>query len=301
MGTMRSLAFLIVAGPWFGCLDASDQLGSTSQHAESENKLATNKLATNKLATNKLATNKLATNSLDSTKLTALEETSEILSTADGREVYSYLVSCALAGDTTIEKTDVIDADTNALAEDDYCTAGHCVFSGSLGLADEWRSRKLSSKGQGWVSACMFARINVHDTAEGVSLRGPHASLTVTPDEAFLYTVQEGAFYGNMFTKDDEPIAWFACMGAGQAAGEFGGLVLRDCTEPDPDNAGLTLCGFNYAGECADYSPEFPSPYACRKYDEVSGIYSPCFSSSGLRRWPRETRYSEVITVYVSP
>jgi hypothetical protein len=119
-------------------------------------------------------------------------------------------------------------------------------------------------------------------------------------DEAELYSVQEGAFFGNLFT-DDGPIDWNSCRGEGQASGEFGGLVLRDCAEPDPDDPEKTLCGFNYAGDCADYSPEFPTPYACRSFDGEDGSYGECHAGEGDGHWPGLKTYREVITVYVSP
>ncbi len=65
--------------------------------AISHNRLATNRLATNRLATNRLATNRLATNALSSTRLEAAEAANELLSTVEGRDLFSYLMGCALA------------------------------------------------------------------------------------------------------------------------------------------------------------------------------------------------------------
>src|SRR5262249_5145934 len=150
----------------------------------------------------------------------------------------------------------------------------------------------------GWISACLYARVNANDTAEAISLRGKNDGLTVTPDEASIYTVEEGAFYGNFFRDDlSEPIDWNACRGSGQASGEFGGLVLRDCTEPDDTNPGFTKCGFKYGGDCADYTPEFPSPFACRRFDTALTAYDDCF---GPGVGHHQKKYDEVITVYVS-
>jgi hypothetical protein len=120
----------------------------------------------------------------------------------------------------------------------------------------------------------------------------------VGTDEAELFSVEEGAFFGNLFTDDEGPLDWNACRGEGQASGEFGGLVLRDCTEPDPDDPTRTLCGFNNAGDCADFSPEFPSPYSCRSFDE--GFYGECHAEPADGHWPSLKTYREVITVYVS-
>ena len=144
----------------------------------------------------------------------------------------------------------------------------------------------------------MFARVNAHDTAEPISMRGRHDALTVTQDEAFQFPIEEGAFYGNLFTGDD-PIEWNSCRGAGQAAGEFDGLVDRDCTEPDPANPGKTLCGFNYAGDCADFTPALPSPFACKFYDRDLGIYLDCHDTASDGHWGTPPNH-EVITVYVT-
>jgi hypothetical protein len=141
--------------------------------------------------------------------------------------------------------------------------------------------------------------VNAHLTAEPISMRGPHDSLAVTPDEATQYPVQEGGFYGNLFTGDD-PIDWQACRGSGQAAGEFGGLVDRDCTEPDLVDPTKTQCGFNYAGDCANYDPTFDTPYACRALDPDLGAYLDCHNAPGLGHWGTRP-YREVITTYVTP
>jgi len=271
-----------------------------AQAAETKNKLASNKLASNKLASNKLASNKLASNALSSTRLEANLATAELLSTEDGREVYSYIISCALPAEITLV-AEVPDAPDTTLDAPYTCTSGHCSFQGGIGLAEYWIDHKLAPKDQRWVSACLLARVNANDTAEAISLRGPHDNLTVTIDEAELYAVEEGAFYGNIFSGDpDGPIDWNCCRGEGQASGESGGLALRDCTEEDPANPGSTLCGFKYAGDCADYSPEFPSPYACKVFNAGQGSYEECYTAAGDGKWPSLKTYREVITVYVT-
>jgi hypothetical protein len=293
-------------------------LNETARAAKTTNRLATNRLATNRLATNRLATNRLASNALSSTRLEAVQDTQEMLATEDGREVYSYVVNCALPEDVTIE-ADVAGAPDTAPPDTLYaCSNGRCVFYGGLGLAEEWLHRKLSKSGQRWVSACLLARVNTFAIAEAISLRGSHPNLTVSVDEAELYTIEEGAFYGNLFAKpgdnDDEDdgddaggapgaaedIEAYACRGRSQASAEFGGLVLRDCAEPDPNNPGKTMCGFNYAGDCADFTPAFPDPYACTTFDPAQGAYDYCQTTPSTRRHPPGRSYREVITVYVT-
>lgn len=262
--------------------------------------VTTNKLASNKLASNKLASNRLAQNALSSTRLEANLASNEILSTADGREVYSYVIGCALSATTTIEATVPGAPDTAPPDTLHTCVNERCTFTGGLGLAPYWSDRKLDPKGQRWVSACLFARVNLHETAEAISLRGLAPELAVGADEAELFVVEEGAFFGNIFTDDDGPIDWNACRGRDQAAGEFGGLFLRDCTEPDPADPAHTLCGFNFAGDCADFSPESPSPYGCRSFDAEEGTYGDCHQGAGDGHWPGLRPYREIITTYVT-
>jgi len=269
-----------------------------SHAAVTHNRLASNRLATNRLATNKLASNRLASNSLTSTKLEANMATSDLLATADGRDVYAYLINCALPEGSTIQATVSDAADTAPPATLYTCNAGLCVFPGGIGLAEYWEDHKLDPKGQRWISACMFARVNAHDTAEPISMRGPHDALAVSSDEAAQFPIQEGAFYGNLFT-GDAPIDWNACRGEGQAQGEFDGLVDRDCAEEDPANPGKTQCGFKYAGDCRDYTPVLPSPYACQHYDFDLGLYENCHDTSSDGHWGTQPN-REVITVYVT-
>jgi hypothetical protein len=270
--------------------------GDAPQAARSHNRLASNRLASNRLASNRLASNRLASNALSSTRLEATAAAAELLSTPEGREVYYYLISCALPAGVSIqaEVPDAADIDTPGYG----CTNGTCTFRGALGLADYWANHKLSPQGQRWVSACMFARVNAFETAEGISLRGPHDSLTVDEAEARSFTLQEGAFFGNLF--GDGLMDCKACKGKDQKFLEDGGLVLRDCAEEDPANPGKTMCGFNYAGDCANFSPGAPEPYSCRGTDDA-GNYDDCHAMAGDGHWPGLRTYREVITTYVAP
>ena len=275
-------------------------VANLSEAAVTTNRLAQNKLASNRLAQNRLAQNRLAQNALSSTRLEADLTTAEILSTPDGREVYSYAIGCALPDAMTIEAT-IPGAPNTAPPDTLYtCVNEHCTFLGALGLAQHWVDHKLDPKGQRWVSACLFARVNLFEMTEAISLRGLAPELTVSVDEAETYTVEEGAFFGNIFADGDGPIDWNACRGEDQASSETGGLNLRDCTEPDPADPTHTMCGFNCAGDCSDFTPQFPSPYACRSFDAEEGTYGDCHSEEGDGHWPGSRTYREIITVYVT-
>lgn len=276
----------------------------SSRAAITHNRLASNRLASNRLASNRLAGNRLASNRLATNGLQAdLSTSADLLSTADGREVYSYMISCALPGGTAIEADvpGVPDSSPESDPATPYtCSAGHCTFDGAMGLAPKWIDRKLSRKGQHWISACLFARCNAYDLAEAISLHGNHDSLIPSELEKEFFVLEEGAFYGNVFVDEGEPIQWYACMGRDQESTEEAGLAIRDCTEPDPDNPGFTRCGFIYAGTCRDSSPEFPSPFACSKYDDDLWAYLKCYEQSGQGTWPHIRKHKQVITSYVS-
>ncbi len=240
------------------CTDEEPSLRESGSSVTTLNKIAGNKLAGNKIAGNKLAGNKLAGNKLAGNKLAInMAGAADLMTTADGREVLTYIVSCALPEGVTL---------TGENAGVTY------EFFGELGLAPSWTDHPLKRAGRGWVSACLFSRVNLYDVALPISLRGPTAALSTTADERASWSVEEGAFYGEFFTPDNEPINWIACRGEGQASGELGELVNRDCTEPDPADPTRTLCGFHYAGDCGDFAPV----HACKTFSTTGTFYDKC-------------------------
>lgn len=255
-------------------------VSSSTQALTGSNRLAGNRLAGNRLAGNRLAGNRLAGNRLAGNRLAALDETAGILTTEEGRDVYSYIVSCALPEGVTIE-ADVPDAEDTPPDAPYTCIDGRCTFSGLVGLAPQWIDHPLDNDGKAWVSACLFARVNAYNVPETVSLRGRHSALEVTNEEKAQYTLQEGAFYGNLFIDDPDPNAppdWNACRGQAKAAcmGEgCGRLSNRDCAAENPETPGYTYCGFKYAGDCGIYDPWHPT-FACLSYNATKGYYGDC-------------------------
>jgi hypothetical protein len=254
-----------------------------------------NKLAANKLAANKLAANKLAASDLQSI------DQNELLESSDGREVLGFIVSCA------------IDADKSLIASS--LDGTEYEFFGEVGLANHWLHSPVDESGAAWVSACMFARVNASNVPLPISIRGSHPALATDEAERAGWSLQEGAFYGDFFTDDE--LDWNACRGDDQAAGETGGLVERDCAEPCTPGeildggvvceAGMTRCGFNYAGDCGEISEH----HACRDFDEKGAFYKRCLDEPGYKNKPNgnsvykpssgASSYKHVITVYVQP
>jgi len=254
-------------------------------------KLAGNKIAGNTLAAYSAAANSSAASRLAASPL-ALEQlapdtyaldpvaAAELLSTEEGREVLSFIVSCALPENVTLSAST---PEGDALE-----------FFGDIGLADEWLDHPLREAGRGWVSACLFARVNAHAVALPISLRGPNKALAAMREEAATYTLEEGAFYGDYFVAPGEPVSWIACRGADQASGETGGLISRDCAEPALGDPTVTECGFTYASDCGEFALE----QACKHF-APHDIYRTCYAAPISEADARPFR--EVITVYVLP
>jgi hypothetical protein len=304
---MRAVQALVIAfaALFVACVADEPPESTTASPILAPNMIALNRIALNRIALNRIALNRIALNRIALNTIT----TQDLLSTSENREVLSYLVSCAFPASVTLVGT------VNGTTYE---------FPGSIGLAPRWADRRLNSAEKGWISACMLARVNAYGVSLLISLRGAHPALTVSAEEAALYTVEEGAFYGDIFTPGDDPIVAISCRGSGQAAGESGGLVNRDCAEPG-EIPGQSICGMTYAGDCGDYTTGSGS-YACevRHGDEAdgdcdddedgddqpgdsddgaaAGYYTKCHSTSTTGHWPHSSvRYDQVITVYVSP
>jgi hypothetical protein len=266
--------------------------------AETSNRLAANRLAANRLAANRLAANKLAASRLSENRLEANSDAAEMLSTADGREVYSYIINCALPNGKEIDATIPGAPDTAPPNTLYTCSKESCSFPGSIGLADYWIDHRLDVKGQRWVTACLLARVNYYGVKVIISLRGVAPQLLVGKHEAERFSLEEGAFYGNIFSDPNKPLDWNACRGRDAAAGETGDLKLRACTDPDPNDSTHTKCGFNYAGDCDSYTGSTAEPQTCNFFDS-DGWYNGCLAGRAADEGPAAKPYSEVITTYV--
>ena len=82
-------------------------------------------------------------------------------------------------------------------------------------------------------------------------MRGDAGIWGTTTDEAANYHVEEGAFYGNIWTSAG---GMHACNGVDQVrdGDTYGDLAIRQCAQEDPNNLGKTLCGFVFDGNCAN-------------------------------------------------
>src|SRR3954469_18225154 len=108
----------------------------------------------------------------------------------------SYLVGCALRDGDSVTYTDKGQSFT---------------FAGDLGLAPEWKDHACGGSCQRWISACLLARTNAKGEHVRISMRGDNDGLALDPGELLQYRTFEGAYYGNLFTRE-QPI--FACYPA---------------------------------------------------------------------------------------
>ena len=148
----------------------------------------------------------------------------------------AYAVSCALDSSQTIN----------------YTVSGTAYSAtGLMGVAPSWTTTALSTSQAAWVSACVLSRINLTSALVTISARGAQAGYDTTIGETTDYRIEEGAFWGNVFT-DLGSISGYACNGVDQAANDsYGDLPLRECAEWDGvTGSNLSPCGFHYAGLC---------------------------------------------------
>jgi hypothetical protein len=196
------------------------------------------------------------------------------------RVTFSQLVACALPADVTLVAT--IDGQD-------------LEFLGDHGLTPEWRNSSLSVSGQRWVSACMFAKVNARDVHLPVSLRGPNVGLALVEGEAEAFPLEEGAYFGNLFVPQDQPIQWYACRGRDQAAGDQGVLHIHDCSEPDLDKPSVTKCGLSYAGDCGNFSAQ----PACEAFLVNTTYYKRCHTAPSSSGGFEDAVFDEVVTLFL--
>lgn len=235
-------------------LDEPD-LGVSAQDLTAQNKLATNKLAANKLAANKLAANKLAAAAFASGT-----SGQPLLDTADGRDVLTYLLQCALGPTQSLTLAD--------------STGVSWTFTGQIGVAPAWTTRALTVSEQRWTTACLLSRVNYYGVAVNLSLQGTLPVLKTTAADK-PYTSLDGAFYGNLF--DPAGPLMYACDGPSTS-------TVRICADPDPATNGTkTMCGFVATGSCGSACSLTSGTLSCRnaltaaastaQWAEVIGVF----------------------------
>jgi subtilisin family serine protease len=189
-------------------------------------------------------------------------------STVAGRDLLRYLARCALPKGTSLSST---------------VGAVTYTFDGNFNFAPQWlqSSIEMDEVGQRWISSCVMAHMNTRRSIP-ISLRGLHPSLVVSPEEQAIFSVAEGAFYGNVF-KPNPHYAWgqeqqtkYSCYA--QTSAMLRALSPdasdRICTTSSA-NSNFALCGSIDRGKCFTTAPSVEGKPACEAIG-ANGEFSPC-------------------------
>jgi len=228
----------------------------------------TNRLAANRLAANRLAANRLAANSLTAAALTS----SALIQTADGREVFSYIVSCALPTNHSVTV-----ADSKGI---------WYTFYGEIGLAPGWQTGTPTVAERHWVTACLLARTNYYGVSVQLSMRGAHPALATTNTETTTYKVAEGAFYGDLFATTP---SWYAC-GTKKWTATLAQDAQRTCTISQ--DGVTTMCGFTYEYFCGTNYTTSLNTVKAAACSNTRPPFSGCMGAE-------PTTWAEVITIFL--
>jgi hypothetical protein len=199
------------------------------------------KVVLNALSPAAFASSLLTTSVLNSTNAAAMGQTNL------ARKVLSFAATCALDATQSVD-----------------FTVGGVTYhaTGLMGIAPSWTTSALSASDADWVSACVASRVNLTSAIVEISARGNNAGYDTTIGEITDYEIEEGGFWGNVFT-DLGSVAGYSCNGIDQAADDtVGDLPLRECAEWDGvASSNASPCGFHYAGLCSAACSTATAPY----------------------------------------
>ncbi|WP_437735864.1 hypothetical protein [Sorangium sp. So ce1335] len=184
------------------------------------------------LTANALTTDRLATEAFTGGPLTneGIARSSDVMSALRdplAREFLTYVAGCALPAGQSVQVS--LDGETH-------------VFDGDIGLAPEWGRAHghCNAHCQGWVSACMLARVNYLGESLPISMRGKNKALDADTAEQESFPHREGAYFGDLFAP--EPLR-FACRSPGST------LISRVCGGTGVEASG---CIIDVLGDCDD-------------------------------------------------
>ncbi len=204
-----------------------------------------------------------------------------VLAHPNGAEHLEYLALCAL------------DEGTELVAAGDH-------YPGLFGLGAEWVDAGCSESCQRWISACVLAHANAYGVSVEVSLRGSHPGFAWDQSIVEQFSLQEAAFYGNVFQVTgidypEQPL--YACSGRalvafddddGSHESSLDYLQKRICGTGD--------CGLNNTGPCV--FPDIDSESTCGDDAGWEGYYADC-QGEDYRDPLQVPIYPEVVTTYL--
>jgi hypothetical protein len=263
---------LLCALPLVGCIgqtgDGSDEAVDVVQQAAlTNNALTNNALTNNALTNNALTNNALTNNALTYNALTNNALLSTALTDPNAREVFKYIVSCALPPASQVS----------------FVADGvSYTYPGELGLAAPWGAPNgtCNTTCQQWVSACVMARVDYLGVKVQISARGDTPALAAPWSEQLKYTVREGSYFGNIFLPTPQR---YACV----APGRHG--LPRVC---GPSTVG---CVVEDLGSCSS---------VCSR-TKADGAYTRCSNENSSAAEDgddfEETTYNAAVTVFLAP
>lgn len=123
------------------------------------------------------------------------------------------------------------------------------VYTGQVGLAEEWENMSLSAQERRWVSACMIQRLNYFGISVPVLLEGDEEGIEIDQGLSQDYPFAESTAWGDIFTGNEGKIAWIC------TEEDVWSICPRDLGEPWMDTRvcdGAQNCGIAFAGRCED-------------------------------------------------
>jgi hypothetical protein len=149
------------------------------------------------------------------------------------------------------------------------------VLEGSLGLAQSWARRRIGAADQEAVSACLAARLNFFGAHVLISIRGRGLE-PPSAEEIAEYTLQEGAFWGNIFAEEPE---LFACTNRANVQNSYAKLRFCSTGFPVPDGSTISCGPLLHVGSCSKrcaVNPAHPDEFrTCLGFHEVLSVFLP--------------------------
>ena len=239
MSRKLTIVILIAISAGTGC--GGEEVGTACAPLVSTNSMFANSLHSNGLSGNGMWFNGLWFNGLvyNGLWINGLRDPLK-------RQLLEYTVSCALRADQEL----VVPFEGREL-----------VFPGGLGLVPEWGTAegRCDATCEGWLSACLIARVNARGEKRLISMRGHHPSLAVSAQEARRFTEPEATYFGDLASR-----RFFACLPDGAQQ------IPRVC---GPD---LSSCFLEVVGRCSAVCQRG----VCRdtrgtRYEQAISVYLP--------------------------
>ncbi len=201
-----------------------------------------------------------------------------LLATAEGEDLFSYLMQCALD-----EGQQVTVSSTNT------------SYDGLLGLAPEWERGRCETDCQEWLSACVLAHTNARGKTVSISPRGRHEALVWNDEIEEEYKIEEAAFYGNLFLPAGQRTA-VVCSGKNLSSESFNPQSFIDGRVNSAGGDELVYSGF--CGK-AGFVVDIPQTACSSRTD---GYYSQCvLADEDDDAFDEAKRTDRVITIFLKP